>query len=174
MSAPAPCARPGPGDQGPPTPIHPPLLPPTSFDSSALVDQDIAESGLRAARSQPRSSLPSLEDLIAEEEHEVSARRRRARRKCAVDSACKRRSRRLAEKEPAHYVSATDKATSVKAAKLDLGAASSSMAAATEASGILQRPPPRCTAIRHLRRLGAACGIGDLSALTEVEEPAVV
>ncbi|CAN6170702.1 unnamed protein product [Urochloa humidicola] len=157
-----------------PTPVRPRSPPPTSFDHTALVDQDIVESGLRAARSQPRSSLPSLQDLIAEEEHEVSARRRRARRKRVVDSACKRRSSRLAEKESAHYVSATDRATSVKAAKLDLSAASSSMAAATKASGILQRPPPRRTAIRHLRRLGAACGISDLSALTEVEEPAAV
>ncbi|CAO2046977.1 unnamed protein product [Urochloa humidicola] len=155
-----------------PTPERPHTPPPASFDYSTLVEQDCLDSGLRAACSQPRSSLPSLEDLVAEEEHEVSVRRRRARRKRAVDSACKRRSRRLAEKEPAHYVSATAKATSVKAAKLDMTGASSSMAAATEASGILQRPPPRRTAMRHLRRLGAACGIGDLSAFEEEVDPA--
>ncbi|CAL4919663.1 unnamed protein product [Urochloa decumbens] len=89
-----------------PTPVRPRTPPPPSLDYAALVEQDHIESGLRAARSQPRSCLPSLKDLVAEEEHEISVRRRRARRKRAVDSACKRRSRRLAEKEPAHYVSA--------------------------------------------------------------------
>ncbi|CAO2038949.1 unnamed protein product [Urochloa humidicola] len=73
-----------------------------------------------------------------------------------------------------HYISVMAKATSVKAATLDMTGASFSMVMALEASGILQQPPPRRTAIRHLRRLGAACGISDLSALEEGEEPAVV
>ncbi|CAN6229446.1 unnamed protein product [Urochloa humidicola] len=156
-----------------PTQVRPCTPTLVSFDSNGVVEQDIIPLGTREARLQPCSSLPSLEDLLAEEEHVVSVRRRRARRKRIVDSACKRRSRRLAEKEPAQYVSATAKATSIKAAKLDMTGASSSMAAAIEASGILQRPPPRRTAVHHLRRLGAACGINDLSALEECEEPAV-
>ncbi|CAO2150107.1 unnamed protein product [Urochloa humidicola] len=155
------------------TTVRPRTPPPVSLAPAAPVEQDTIDSGLRDALSQPRSSLPPLEDLIVEEEHEVSARHRRARRKRVVDSACKRRSRRLAEKEPAHFVSAIAKATSVKAAKLDMMAGSSSMAAAIEASGILQRPPPRRTAIHHLRRLGAACGINDLSALEEEEAASV-
>ncbi|CAO2194440.1 unnamed protein product [Urochloa humidicola] len=155
------------------TTVRPRTPPPVSLAPAAPVEQDTNDSGLRDALSQPRSSLPSLEDLIVEEEHEVSARRRRARRKRVVDSARKRRSRRLAEKEPAHFVSAIAKATSVKEAKLDMTAGSSSMTVAIEASGILQRPPPRRTAIHHLRRLGAACGINDLSALEEEEAASV-
>ena len=45
------------------------------------------------------SCLPSLSDLLTEEEHEVSLHRRRVRRKRASDSASKlRRSRLLAAK----------------------------------------------------------------------------
>jgi hypothetical protein len=95
------------------------------------------------ARSQMSSALPSLRYILAEEEHEVSARRRRARRKRAVDSASKvRRSRRLAAKEDPFYVDATTEASHVKAAKLDLDRASEHLKAALEASGVLERPPP--------------------------------
>jgi len=71
------------------------------------------------------SAVPSLGDLLAEEEHEVSVRRRRAQRKRAQDSAARtrRHSLRLAAKEDPFYVDATSKAARVKAAQLDLARA---------------------------------------------------
>jgi len=112
---------------------------------------------------------PSLRDLIVEE-HEVTARRRRVRRKRAVDSASRiHRSRRLAAKEHPFYEDATSKATRVQAAKLDLSRASARLKEAIEESEVLQRlPPPRVTR-RHLLCLGRACGLSNLS---EVEEDA--
>ena len=87
------------------------------------------------------SYIPSLEELIAEKEHEVSIRRRRARRKRAADNASKlRRSIRLAAKENPFYEDTTSKASRVQAAKLDLTKASSTMVSALEASGILKCP----------------------------------
>ncbi|CAN6166399.1 unnamed protein product [Urochloa humidicola] len=148
--------------------------PPARLGGSPVLPALDAIEGRHATRSQPRSSLPSLGDLLAEEEHEVSARRRRARRKRDVDSASKkRRSVRLAAKESAFYIDATTKATSIKAAKLDLKGASALMADALEASGILARPPPARTPLKHLRRLGRVCGLQRLCAL-DGEEPAAV
>ena len=106
------------------------------------------------------SYIPSLEELIAEKEHEVSIRRRRARRKRAADNASKlRRSIRLAAKENPFYEDATSKASRVQAAKLDLSKASSALGSALEASGILQRPPPARIPSSRLRRLARVCGI---------------
>ncbi|CAD6266353.1 unnamed protein product [Miscanthus lutarioriparius] len=107
-----------------------------------------------------RSTILSLEDLMAEEEHEVNLRRCHAQRKHAADSASKiRRSRRLAVKENPFYEDATSKATRVQAAKLDLSKASSNMAEALACSSILKRPPPACTAPSRLHRLARVCGI---------------
>jgi len=112
---------------------------------------------------------PSLRDLIVEE-HEVTARRRRVRRKRAVDSASRiHRSRRLAAKEHPFYEDATSKATRVQAAKLDLSRASARLKEAIEESEVLQRPPPPRVTRRHLLCLGRACGLSNLS---EVEEDA--
>jgi len=110
------------------------------------------------------SGAPSLEDILLEEEHEVSVRRRRARRKRAQDSAAKtrRHSLRLAAKEDPFYVDATSKATRVKAAQLDLTRASARMKEALACSGILQHPaPPKITSSK-LRCLARVCGIPDL------------
>jgi len=111
------------------------------------------------------SSIPSLGDLLVEEEHEVSLRRRRARRKRACDSASKlrRRSLRLAAKEDPFYIDATSKATRVKTAQLDLARASARMREALAHSGVLERPPPPKIALGKLRFLGRVCGLPDLS-----------
>ena len=118
---------------------------------------------IEEARRSP-SGAPSLEDILLEEEHEVSVRRRSARRKRAQDSAAKtrRHSLRLAAKEDPFYVDATSKATRVKAAQLDLTRASAHMKEALACSGILQRPaPPKITSSK-LRCLARVCGIPDL------------
>jgi len=120
------------------------------------------------------SFAPSLSDLLAAEEHEVSIRRRRARRKRAHDSAARtrRHSLRLAAKEDPLYVDATSKATHVKAAKLDLARASARMREALARSGALERPPPRRISSNKLRCLGRVCGLPDLSDDDEVAEVA--
>ena len=108
---------------------------------------------------------PSLEDILLKEEHEVSVRRRSARRKRAQDSAAKtrRHSLRLAAKEDPFYVDATSKATRVKAAQLDLSRASTRMKMALAQSGVLERPAPSKIASSRLRCLGRVCGLPDLS-----------
>jgi len=111
-----------------------------------------------------RSTTPSLEDLLAEEEHDVSVRRRRTRRKRAHDSAAKtrRHSLRLAAKEDPYYVDATTKATRVKAAQLDLTRTSTRMKAALEHSDVLERPARVKIATSKLRCPGRVCGLPDL------------
>ena len=102
---------------------------------------------------------------MAEEEHEVSVRRRRAQRKRAQDSAARtrRHSLRLAAKEDPFYVDATSKAARVKAAQLDLARASARRQEALVQSGMLERPPPRRISSAKLRCLGQACGLPVLS-----------
>jgi hypothetical protein len=122
--------------------------------------------------------VPSLSDLLEEEEeHEVSIRRRRARHKRAADSASKIcRSRRLAAKENPFYVNATSKATRVrvKEAQLDLSKASERIKSALAGSGLLERPPPvKVVSKSKLRCLGHVCGLSHLSEL-DVEEVPVV
>ena len=115
------------------------------------------------------SAVPSLGDLLAEEEHEVSVRRRRAQRKRAQDSAARtrRHSLRLAAKEEPYYVDATSKAARVKAAQLDLARASARMREALVRSGMLERPPPRRIPSDKLSCLGRACGLPALSVSDE-------
>lgn len=106
-------------------PATPPPAPTT------VVISEIEDTAL--PKSQPRSTLPALEDILAEEEHEVSIRRRRVCRKLAVDSASKaRRSRRLVAKENPLFEDATTKAARVQSAKLDLSRDSAAMVAALE------------------------------------------
>ena len=106
---------------------------------------------------------------MAEEEHEVSLRRRRACRKRAQDSAARtrRHSLRLAAKEDPFYVDATSKAMCVKAAQLDLVRASARLEALAR-SGVLERPPPARFSTSKLCCLGRACGLPDIS--NNVEE----
>jgi len=139
-----------------------------------VVEIEEDEAALAGARSCPRSVVPSLSDLLAEEEHELEVRRRRARRKRAADSASKiRRSRRLAAKELPFYEDATSKAARVQAAKLDLQRASARMKAALESSGVLERPPPAKISSRKLRLLSRACGLSTLSEVDEAVIPPV-
>ncbi|CAN6334539.1 unnamed protein product [Urochloa humidicola] len=143
-----------------PTPDRPctPLTPVLLSDSDEIT----------SARLQPRSVLPSLSDLLEEEEHEVSLRKKRARRKRAADSVSKiRRSRRLAAKEVPFYEDATSKASRIKEAKLDMSKASATMKEAIEKSGILARPAPKKVPPKKLRCLGRVCGLAHLS---EVED----
>ena len=125
-----------------PTPVRP-VTPPT-------VSPDVVE------LHRSPSAVPSLEDLLLEEEHEVSVRRRRARRKRAHDNAAKtrRRSIRLAAKEDPFYIDATAKATRVKAAQLDLARASARMKDAITSSGVLHYPAPAKISSSKLRCLG--------------------
>jgi hypothetical protein len=91
--------------------------------------------------------MPSLNDLLAKEEHKV------------------RRRRRLAAKEDPLDTDATSNKddTRVKAAQLDLSKASERMnKEALDESGVLERPPP--ARLRCLRRV---CGLAHLS---EVED----
>lgn len=119
-----------------------------------------------------RSTIPSFLDLLGEEEHEVSVRRRRARRKRAVDSVSKlRRSSRLASKEEPFYMDATTKATRVKAAKLDLSKASSKMKVALIDAGIMARPPSQRIRPVKLHHLGRVCGLANLSEVEDDEVP---
>lgn len=146
-----------------PTPVQPATPPPPVrlATPSPPPSQPFLE--IEEARRSP-SGAPSLEDILLEEEHEVSVRRRRARRKRAQDSAAKtrRHSLRLAAKEDPFYIDATSKATRVKAAPLDLTRASARMKEALACSGILQRPtPPKITSSK-LRCLARVYGIPDL------------
>jgi len=115
------------------------------------------------------SAVPSLGDLLAEEEHEVSVHRRCAQRKRAQDPAARtrRHSLRLAAKEDKYYVDATSKATRVRAAQLDLARASTRMREALVRSGMLERPPPRRIPSDKLSCLGRACGLPALSVSDE-------
>ncbi|KAF8762518.1 hypothetical protein HU200_009493 [Digitaria exilis] len=147
-----------------PTPVHPSTPPPVTTSGVLLDDSDEVIS----PRSGRGSSIPSLKELFAEEEHEVSVRHRRARRKRAVDSASKvRRSHRLAAKEDPYYIDATTKATRVKAAKMELNRTSARMKTALAEAKILERPPPARIAAAKLRCLGRVCGLAHLS---EVED----
>lgn len=123
---------------------------------------------------QPRREISSLGELLDEEEHEVSIRRRRVRHKRAADSASKmRRSSRLAAKEDPFYVDATTKASRAKADQMDLAKASERMKAALHASGTLRRPAPPKISAAKLRCLGHVCGLAHLSEV-EDEEAIVV
>ncbi|CAN6381614.1 unnamed protein product [Urochloa humidicola] len=153
-----------------PTPERPRTPPPQAAPAVTLSDSD----EIAPARRLPQSVLPSLSDLLDKEEHEVSLRKKRARRKRASDSASKiRRSRRLAAKEVPFYEDATSKAARVQEAKLDLAKASARMKKAVEDSGILARPAPKRIAPKKLRCLGRACGLAHLSEVEdEVPAPA--
>jgi len=127
------------------------------------------EVALSKDESRPHSVVPSLSDLLAEEEHELDVRRRRARRKRAADSASKlRRSRRLAAKELPFYEDVTTKAARVQAATLDMARASAHMKAALKSSGVLARPPPAKIASSKLRLLGRVCGLPVIDEVDEV------
>lgn len=120
------------------------------------------------------SCIPSLGNLMAEEEHEVSIRRRCSRRKRAHDSAAKTRRHRLrlAAKEDPFYIDATSKATRVTATQLDLARASARMKEALTRSGVLERPAPPKITTSKLRCLGHVCGLPDLSDAEEEVLPA--
>lgn len=80
----------------------------------------------------------------------------------------RRRSSRLAAKEPPLYIDTTTKATRVKEASFDMSKASERLKAAiSDDSSILARPVPSKVSIPMLKSLGHACG---LSNLFEVEE----
>ncbi|CAN6211719.1 unnamed protein product [Urochloa humidicola] len=146
-------------DLPPPTRPHTPPPP-----SAALSDSD----EITFASRQLSSNIPSLCDLLDAEEHEVSLRKRRARRRRAAESASKlRRSRRLAAKEDPFYVDATTKASKMKEAQLDLSKASERMKKAIQASGVLERPAPAKISSRKLCLLGRVCGLNNLS---EIED----
>lgn len=129
-----------------PTPVRLRTPPPTTL---RLGFSDSDGEGL-AARRQPRSMIPSPSNLIEEEEHEVSFRRRRAHRKRATDSASKkRRSLRLAAKEDPFYTDTITKATRVKAAKMDFSKVSRGMKNELVQSRVLERPPLTRSAPSH-------------------------
>jgi hypothetical protein len=80
------------------TPVRSRTPPPASALSLATNEPD----GASQAHRRRLSPVPSLSDLLAEEEHEVTICCRRVRRRRAVESASKlQRSRRLAAKEAA-------------------------------------------------------------------------
>lgn len=154
-----------------PTPVRPSTPPPASpFAASVARAAEVSEEETErsAARSQPRSIIPSLDELLLEEEHEVSLRRRRTRRKRAADSASKlKRSLRLAAKENPFYEDATSKAVRIQTAKLDLSRAFTRMKSALASSGVLERPPPARVSSIKLRLLGKVCGLPNLSELDD-------
>jgi hypothetical protein len=126
------------------TPVRPRTPPPAPPPSLA---SEVEEVAARSSCGRGHSPMPSLNDLLAEEEHKV------------------RRRRRLAAKEDPLYTDATSNKddTRVKAAQLDLSKASERMnKEALDESGVLERPPP--ARLRCLRRV---CGLAHLS---EVED----
>lgn len=155
--------------------LSPPVHSTQAVIPPAFSPRDTSDSvDISVARSRPVSTLPSLNELLEAEEHEISVQRRRARCKRAADSASKkRRSSRLAAKEDPIYTDATAKATRIKAARLDLTKASEGMKAALGESGILQRPPPPKTSSVKLRRLGHVCGLPHLSEVEDEDGPAI-
>jgi hypothetical protein len=149
-----------------PTPVRPGTPPPAPPPSLSSEIEEVARSARRG-----HAPMPTLRDLLAAEEHEVTIRRRRVRHRRATESASKvRRSRRLASKEDPLYTDATAKATRVKAAQLDLSKASERMKKALEQSGVLERPPPARVPSAWLRCLGRVCCLPHLS---EVEDDVV-
>lgn len=145
------------------TPVRPRTPPPPPAPSLVSEVEEEPSSGLRE-----RSTLPSLSDLLAKEEHKLTVRRRRVRRRRAAESVFKvRRSRRLTAKEDPLFTDATTKVTHVKATQLDLSKASEHMKKALEESAILVRPPPARVPSARLRCLGCICG---LSHLFDVED----
>nr|CAB3460157.1 unnamed protein product [Digitaria exilis] len=151
-----------------PTPNRPCTPPP----APTLVEITEEEGGTPDRRpvSQP---IALLEELLAEEEHEVSIRRRRTRHKRAADSASKiRRSHRLAAKEVPFYMDAVTKASRVKAEKMNITGASNRMKVALEQATILERPPPPRIKVSKLKCLGRVCGLGRLSEIDDEKVPA--
>jgi len=148
------------------------LPPPQTPASTAPPSQIVAASPVHHSP----SCIPSVEDLLAAEEHEASVRRRRVRRKRAQDVAAKarRHSLRLAAREEPFYIDATSKASRVKAAQLDLARASARMREALARSGVLERPAPQKISARDLYCLGHACGLPSLTTAGDDADPGVV
>ncbi|CAN6338953.1 unnamed protein product [Urochloa humidicola] len=147
-----------------PTPARPRTPPPPTASWAVRSDND----EITPACPLPPSSTPSLRDLLYEEEHEVSLRKRRVRRRHAAESAFKqRRSTRLAAKEDPYYTDATTKASRVKAAQLDMTKASERLKTAMASSGLLECPAPAKVSSRKLRCLGRVCGLAHMSELDE-------
>lgn len=139
-----------------------PELPPLTQD--VVVEEDEVE-GVAVVE----DPAPLLQDILSEcGDHELTRRKRRVRRKRAVDGASKRRhNKRLAAKERPQYEDTVAKAARVKATKFDMTGISSSLAAALADSGVLDRPPPSSIPKKALRRLGVACRVQRLEELDE-------
>lgn len=154
-----------------PAPVHDRTPSPPPGTRLVLSDHDSDDNPVECH--QPQSAIPSLSELMEEEDHELSIRRRRVRRKRAADSASKlRRSSRLAAKEDPYYTDATSKATRIKASKLDISKASERMKNALQSSGMLLRPPPAQVPSPQLRCLGSICGLPHLSEVEDEGPPA--
>lgn len=149
-----------------PAPVHAPS--PLPRAAPPLLPSDDDSDSITEPRVLPGHAIPAPSDLLVEEDHELSIRRHRARRRRAVASVIKeRRSSRLAEKEEPYYVNATTKSARLKAGKLDITKASARMKDALRGSNVLERPAPKKISTTKLWMLGRACGLAKLS---EVED----
>lgn len=147
-------------DLPPAYPCAPPTPPPHPIPPVPLSDSG----DVSAVRSQPRSVIPSLSDLIEVEEHEVSVQRARGWPTAPPRSAAAGGWRQGGP----FYVDATTKAVRVKAAQRDLSKASARMKTAIENAGLLARPSPSRIGFVKLRCLGRACGLGSLAELEDM------
>jgi uncharacterized protein YbaA (DUF1428 family) len=119
----------------------------------------------------PENTQVSMVRATTEDEHESTARKRRARRKRALDSARKlRRSTRLAEKERPTYEDPNSKATRVQQARVDFFGASRWLHAALSKTHLISDPYLPNADLQALADVAVACGASkeDTAALREV------
>ena len=119
----------------------------------------------------PLEGVPaSTFGAASEVEHESVARKRRVRRKRAIDSTKKlRRSTRLAEKEQPMYEDPSTKAERIQVARVDFSGASRRLRAAISKTHLLTNPSSPLTDVQSQADSASACGASedDLTKLSE-------
>lgn len=144
------------------------VLPPPPEEEVTNITEELEELTMRDSQS-VEAQVFTL-GAGTEEEHETTARKRRARHKRAVDSARKlRRSTRLAEKEHPTYEDPSSKASRVQQARVDFAGASRRLRAALSKTHLLSDPYLPTADLQVLADVAAAYGASeeDMAALQE-------